>query len=97
MDYQSKFNSTQANIDKDMCKLRKDFEKREADVAISRSVNTKLRDKIISLNRQCWSNSHYSRSEYLKTTGLPDNIKNEDLKEKVLMVFEKLGLPLASG
>ena len=43
LEYQSKFNSTLANIDKDMGELRNDFKKLEVDLAISRSVNTKLR------------------------------------------------------
>ena len=44
LEYQSKFNSTLANIDKDKGELRKDFKKLEADLAISPSVNTKLRE-----------------------------------------------------
>ena len=44
LEYQSKFNSTLANIDKDTGELRKDFKKLEADLAISPSVNTKLRE-----------------------------------------------------
>ena len=52
LNYQSKFNSTLTNIDKDMGELRNDFKKFEADLAISRSVNNKLRDRIISLERQ---------------------------------------------
>ena len=75
LDYQSKFNSTLANIDKDMGELRKYFEKFEADLAISRPANTKLRDRIISLECQCWSSSHYSRRECLEITGLPNSIK----------------------
>ena len=90
LEYQSKFNSTLANIDKDIGELRNDFKKLEADLAISRSANTKLRDRIISLERQCCSNSQYSRRECLEITGLPDNINNEDLEEKVLMIFEKI-------
>ena len=57
LEYQSKFDSNLANIDKDMGELRKDFKKLEADLAISRLVNTKLRDRIISLERQSWSKS----------------------------------------
>ena len=83
LDYESKFNSTLANTDKDMGEL-------EADLAKSRPVNTKLRDRIISLERQCWSDSQYSIVECLEITGLSDNIKNEDLEEKALMIFEKL-------
>ena len=55
LEYQSKFNSTLANIDKNMGELRKDFER-----------------------------------EYPEIAGLPDNIKNENLHEKALMIFEKL-------
>ena len=39
LDYQSKFNSTLANHHKDMGALRNDFEKPEADLAISRWSN----------------------------------------------------------
>ena len=74
--YQINFNLTLANIDKDIGEPRKGFEKLETELAISRSVNTKLRDSIISLVRQCWRNSQYSRRECLEITGLPDNIKN---------------------
>ena len=77
LEYRSKFNSTLANIDKDMGELRNDFKKLEADLVISRAVNTKLRDRIISLERQCWSNSQYSRRECLEITGLPNNINND--------------------
>ena len=90
LNYQSKFNSTLTNIDKDMGELRNDFKKFEADLAISRSVNNKLRDRIISLERQWWSNSQYSRHECLEIAGLPDNINNEGIEEKALMIFEKL-------
>ena len=74
LEYHRKFNS---NIDKDMGELRKDFEKLETD--LSRSVNTKLGDRIISLERQCWINSQHSRCDF---TGLPDNIKMSIQKKK---------------
>ena len=77
LEYRSKFNSTLANIDEDMGELRNDFKKLEADLVISRAVNTKLRDRIISLEHQCWSNSQYSRRECLEITGLPNNINND--------------------
>ena len=77
LEYQSKFSSILANVDKDIGELR---------IALSRSINTKLRDRIIPLECQCWSNSQYSRHKLLKITGLPDNINNEDLEEKALMM-----------
>ena len=57
LEYQSKFNSSLANIDKDMAELRNNFKQIGVDLAISLSVNTKLRDRIISLELQCCSNS----------------------------------------
>ena len=49
LEYQGTFNSTLANINNNMGELRNYFKKLEADLAISRSVNTKLRERIISL------------------------------------------------
>ena len=97
LEYQSKLNSTLANIDKDVGELRNDLKKLESDLAISRSVNTKLRDRIISLERQCWSNSQHSRRECLEITDLHDNINNEDLEEKALMIFEKFEVTVDSS
>ena len=88
LEYQSKFSSILANVDKDIGELR---------IALSRSINTKLRDRIIPLECQCWSNSQYSRHELLKITGLPDNINNEDLEEKALMIFKKLEVTVDSS
>ena len=73
LEYQIKCNLTLANTGKDMGEVRNYFEKLEADLAISWSVNNKLRDRIISLECQCWSNSQYSRCECLEITDLPDH------------------------
>ena len=97
LEYQSKFNSTLANVDKDIGELRNNFKKLEAGLAISRSVNAKLKDRIASLERQCWSNSQYSRRECLEITCFPDNINNEDLGGKPLMIFEKLEVTVVSS
>ena len=71
-----------------MGELRNDFKKLEVDLAISRSVNTKLRDRIVSSERQCVSNSQYYIRGCLEITGLPDNINNDGLEEKALMTFK---------
>ena len=80
-----------------MGELRNDFKKLEADLTISRSVNTKLIDRITSLERQCWSNSQHARRECLEITGLPHNINNENLEEKALMILEKLEVTVDSS
>ena len=42
------------------------------------------------MERQCWSNSQYSRRECLEVTGIPESSESKDLEQPVLKVFEKL-------
>ena len=88
--YQNKFTSTLARIESDIGNLRKDFKKIEADLVITRNVNSKLGERVVSLERQCWSNSQYSRRECLEKGGFPESMKNEDPEGTVLKVFEEL-------
>ena len=45
---------------------------------------------MVSLERQCWSNSQYSRRESLEISRFPESLKNEDLEGTVLKVLEEL-------
>ena len=70
--------------------LKKDFEQLRSDLSITKLVNTKLKEKVVSLERQTWSNSQYSRRECLELSGIPETIENKDLEGTVLGIFEKL-------
>ena len=59
---------------------------------VTKLVNTKLKEKVASLERQTWSNSQYSRRECLELSGIPETIENKDLEGTVLGIFEKLGV-----
>ena len=61
-------------------------------VAITRNVNSKLRERMVSLEQQCQSNSQYSVRECLEISGFPESLKNEDLEGKALKVFEELDI-----
>ena len=78
-----------ASIDSAIGKLRKDLKKIDAELAIIRTVNSKLKKRVVSLERQSWSNSQYSRREYLEISGFSESLKNEDLEGKVVKVFEE--------
>ena len=78
-----------ASIDSAIGKLRKDFKKIDAELAIIRTVNSKLKKRVVSLERQSWSNSQYSRRECLEISGFSESLKNEDLEGKVVKVFEE--------
>ena len=92
LEYQNKFTSTLARTESDISNLRTDSKKVEVDLAITRNINSKLRERVVSLERQCWSNSQYSRRECLEISGFPESLKNEDLEETVLTVFEDLNV-----
>ena len=70
--------------------LKKDFEQLTSDFSITNLVNTKLKEKVVSLERQTWSNSQYSRRECLEHSGIPETIENKDLEGTMLGIFEKL-------
>ena len=70
LDYQSKFVSTLAGIRNKLSDLKKDFEQLRSDLSITKLVNTKLKENVISLERQTWNNSQYSRRECLELSGI---------------------------
>ena len=76
MNCRNKFNSTLANINKDIGKLRKNFAKLKIHLAIFRTVHTKKPERLVSLELQCWNNCQYSRRESLQITGLTEVIKD---------------------
>ena len=97
LDYQDKFNSTLANISKDIGELKYKFEKLESELVVSKSVNSNLCKKITILERQCWANNQYSRRECLEISGIPENIENKDLENLTLQIFEKIDVSVDPG
>ena len=99
LDYRKRIDDYFKAIKDDMCKMKdeirtlsKNFEIVESDAAITRQVNSKLQEKIISLERHCSENDQYSRRESVEISGLPESIKDDVLEEKVLEVFGKIGV-----
>ena len=90
LDYHDKFNSTLANVKKDIGELKYKFEKPESELVVSKSLNSNLCKKITILERQCWANNQYSRRECLEISGVPENIENKDLENLTLQIFEKI-------
>ena len=97
LDYQDKFNSTLANINKDIGELKYKFGKPESELVVSNSVNSNLCKNITTLERQCWANNQYSRRECLEISGIPENIENKDLENLTLQIFEKIDVSVDPG
>ena len=55
-------------------------------------MNTKLTEKVVSLERQIWSNSQYSTRACLELSDIPETIENKDLDGTVLDIFKKLNV-----
>ena len=63
LDYQGKFNSILDDLKNNFDELKTKFTELEADVNISRNVNSKLSGRLIDVERKCFANEQYSRSE----------------------------------
>ena len=88
LEYQAKFNLTVASI----ADLKSDFRRLESELSISRSVNSKLCDRVTSLEHQCWANNQCTRRECLEITGLPENTENGNLEDLTLKVLHEIGV-----
>ena len=47
------------------------------------------------METQCWENTHYSRREYIEMVGIPNSANNNELEDKVLRVFQRIGCELS--
>ena len=83
LDYQGKFNNILDDLKKDISDLKSDlsglksdFSKLEADIKVSRNVNSKLPERLLTVERRCYANEQYSRRECLEILGIPASLGN---------------------
>ena len=70
------------------------FKKLKADVAIVRNVNSKLVERVVVTERQCWENAQYSRRDTLEVMGIPMSVMDNVLEQKVCDVFQEIGVDI---
>ena len=97
LDYQGKFSSILDDLKNKFEELKTKFTKLEADVNISRNVNSKLSDRLINVERKCFANEQYSRRECLEISGIPPSVKGNKLEIKVLTILEEIDVPVDPG
>ena len=68
------------------------LKKLEADIAVVKTVNDRLVERVIKTERQCWENAQCSRRDTLKIVGIPNSVGNSVLEETVQDVFKKIGV-----
>ena len=90
-------NTDLSRLRQDLSYLKQNYIKLEPERSVARQVNNKLKEHIVSLERQCWSNSQYSRRECLEITGIPDKTDQKDLENTALNIFRKLDVEIDSS
>ena len=70
------------------------FKKLEADIAVVKTVNDRLVERVIKTERQCWENAQYSRRDTLEIVGISNSVGNSVLEERVRDVFKKIGVEI---
>ena len=101
LDYQAKFNNILEDLKKDISDLKSnlsglksDFPKLEADRPVSRNVNSKLSERLLTIERRCYANKQYSRRECLEIWGIPASVADRDLESNVLEILEEIDVPI---
>ena len=74
----------------EMCKLDESFSELQAEVSMTKQINTPLSSSLVSIERQCWLNAQYFRRECLDI-GIPSEVEADTLEEKMVAIYEKLG------
>ena len=70
------------------------LKKLEADIAVVRTVNDRLVERVVKTERQCRENAQYCRRDTLEIVGIPNSIDNSVLEETVRGVFKKIGVEI---
>ena len=101
LDYQGKFNNILEDLKKDICEskidlsgMKFDFSKLEADIQVSRNVNSKLSERLLTMERRCYANEQCSRRECLEISGIPTSVADKDLESNVLEILEEIDVSI---
>ena len=67
---QAKMDAVNSQIMDQIRKLNEDFEKLQFELTVAKQVNSVLSERLVSMERQCWTNAQYSRRECLGLVGV---------------------------
>ena len=68
------------------------LKKLEADIAVVRTVNDKLVERLVKTERQCWENAQYSRRDSMEIVYIPNYSNDSVLEKTVRGVFKKIAV-----
>ena len=91
---QTEMDAANSEIMDQIRKFNENLEKLKSELIVVKQVNSVLSEKLVSMERQCWTNAQYSRRKCLELVGVPRSVSDGDLEENVLKIFEKVGCPI---
>ena len=78
----------------DLSGLKSDFSKFEPDMQVTRNVNSKIPERLVTIERRCYANEQYSSIECLEILGILASVADNDLESKVLEILEEINVPI---
>ena len=74
--------------------MKTKFTALESELHVGKTITDNLPKYIKTLERKCYDNEQYSRSECQKISGIPGSIADNALEETVLDLFSKCNAPV---
>ena len=97
--YDDKLESLIDLIDKENSSIKKELEKTRSELDNIKNANNKINKEIYNINEELYymdckiiENNQYARRESLVISGIPDNVTQNDLEERVLFILRSIGL-----
>ena len=78
----------------EMRKFNDNFAKLQAELVVTKRVNSELCRRIVTVEELCWINAQYSRRECLEVAGIPPQVDDKNLETKVLSIFQTIGFTI---
>ena len=91
---QHKMESSDTKFAEKVCKLNGSFQQLKPDLAITKNVNSQLRNRFVNMERQCWANAQYSRRECVEIVGIPTTVPDNELEETFCKIVDKVGVKI---
>ena len=88
---QSKVESANNKILDQVRQSNQKFSQLEAGNSVVKQANSLLLKRLVDMEKQCWTKAQYSTRECLEVVDIPDSVQNNELEEKVLSIFKKIG------
>ena len=97
--YEDKLETLIDLVDKENSSIKNELESTRSELDYIKITNNKINKEVYNINEEMYymdckiiENNQYARRESLVISGIPDNVTQNDLEEKVLFILRSIGL-----